>query len=125
MKNHVLVSEKESQEIVEKLERQKKIRETSMVWVVSRILKEIPYPQFSYYEGGTIALRRTIYLLWDNKVYGKIFLDFKNHKYAIAFAYYDSEISYDWEPLAKDIDNARMLIRAYIEGSDAFENFIN
>lgn len=116
MHKHIRVDEKESQEIVEKLKRQKKIRETSMVWVVSRILKEIPYPQFSYYEGDTVALRRTVYLLWEDKVYGKIFLDFRNHKDKIVFVYDNAEICYDWEHLAKDINNARREIIAYVEG---------
>lgn len=118
MNKHIRVDEKESQEIIEKLKRQKETRESSMIYVVDNILKEIPYPMFSYYIGGTVALRRTVYLLWEDKVYGKIFLDFRNHKDTIVFVYDGAEICYDWEHLAKDIDNARREIIAYVEGAN-------
>lgn len=118
MKNHIQVDEKESQEIVEKLKQQKETRENSMVYVVNNVLKEVPYPMFNYYMSGTVASRRTVYLLWENKVYGKIFLDFRNNKDTIVFVYNNAEIRYDWVHLAKDINNARREIIAYVEGAN-------
>lgn len=122
---HVVKNEKETQEILDRMEHVSKIK--SIYREVYKTLKEVANSDkcFSFYDQPSIANNKTIYILWNKEVFGEFYIKFRSEGDSIVFIHGNAEYSYEWKELENNLQKLKDLLIAYITGFDEFEEMIN
>jgi len=123
-KKHVMKDEKETQEILNRMERLSKI--VSLYREVRNFLNEVADSdeRFSFFDSPSIANNKTIYILWDKEVFGEFYIKFRSDGDSIVFIHGNAEYSYEWKELKNNLSKLKDLLSAYIAGFDEFEEMV-
>ena len=115
---HVVKNEKETQEILDRMEFISNIK--SLYKEVCKILKEVADSDkcFSFYDKHSIANNKTIYILWNKEVFGEFYIKFRSEGDSIVFIHGNAEYSYEWKELENNLQKLKDLLIAYITGFD-------